>query len=96
MSNKHIAINWAFKQAKAAESFVYSDQFFIPFTEQTQIKITKELRQRGVIAWSDTKGGAFLFRAADKRLVTNADSKTEVGMWVHGGNVMMLPARNKI
>lgn len=96
MSNKHIAINWGFKQAKVAESFVYSDQFFIPFTEQTQIKITKELRQRGVIAWSDTKGGAFLFRVADPRLVTRADSNTEVGMWVDGDNVMLLPARTKI
>jgi len=92
MSNKHIAIKWATATVKTAPSFVYSDQFFTPFSnESTRRKITQELAKNGVLVWSDTKEGAFLFRANDPKLTIKQDANVKVGMYVDE-NVLMLPA----
>ena len=92
MSNKHIAIKWATATVKTAPSFVYSDQFFKPFSnESTRRKITQELAKNGVLVWSDTKEGAFLFRANDPKLTIKQDANVKVGMYVDE-NVLMLPA----
>jgi len=93
MSNKHIAIKWATTQAKTAGSFVYSDQFFKPFTNlSTRRKIVQELAKQGVIAWTDTKEGAFLFRSGDARLTIESKDGVRVGAWCENGNIMVLPA----
>ena len=93
MSNKHIAINWAVQQTKKATGFVYSDKFFEPFTNlDTRNKITKELLARNIIAWTDTRDGAFLFRKDDSRLTVESDGKTKVGVWMEEENILMLPA----
>jgi hypothetical protein len=93
MSNKHIAIKWATATVKTAPSFVYSNQFFKPFSNQiTRRKITQELAKNGVVVWTDTKEGAFLFRANDPRLTIAKDATTKVGSYIDGETVMILPA----
>ena len=93
MSNKHIAIKWATATVKAAPSFVYSDQFFKPFSNQiTRRKITQELAKNGVVVWTDTKEGAFLFRANDTRLTIAKDANTKIGVYADGESMMFLPA----
>lgn len=93
MSNKHIAIKWATATVKQAPSFVYSDQFFKPFSNQiTRRKITQELAKNGVVVWTDTKEGAFLFRASDTRLTIAKEADVKVGIYHDGENVMVLPA----
>lgn len=97
MSNKHIAINWAVQQTNKTNGFVYSDKFFEPFSNfDTRNKISKELLDRNVIAWTDTKDGAFLFRKNDSRLTVKSDGKTRVGMWIKNENVLLLPATEVI
>jgi len=93
MSNKHIAIKWATATLKTAPSFVYSDQFFKPFSNQiTRRKITQELAKNGVVVWTDTKEGAFLFRANDKRLMIAKEADVKVAIYHDGENTMVLPA----
>jgi hypothetical protein len=98
MSNKTIAINWAQKQVRAASGFVYSDEFFRPFTNpDTQRRIIQELDQRNVTVWPDTKQGAFLFRKNDSRLTVETDGTIRVGVWIQDQDtdepkVLMLPA----
>jgi|688.fasta_scaffold1436020_1 hypothetical protein len=94
MSNKHIAIKWATATVKTAPSFVYSDQFFKPFSNEiTRRKISEELAKNGVVVWSDTKEGAFLFRASDTRLqiIKDAKANVKIGAYSDNGNVLMLP-----
>ena len=93
MSNKHIAINLAVQQTKNTAGFVYSDKFFEPFSNfETRNKITSELLKRNVIAWTDTKNGAFLFRKDDSRLTVHSDGNNKVGIWIEDENILMLPA----
>jgi len=93
MSNKHIAIKWATATVKAAPSFVYSDQFFKPFSNQkTCHKIALELLKNGVVVWPDTKEGAFLFRANDPRLMIAKEADVKVAVYHDGENTMILPA----
>lgn len=92
MSNKHIAIKWATATVKTAPSFVYSDQFFKPFSNEiTRRKISDELAKNGVIVWSDTKEGAFLFRANDTRLQIVKDANVKSGVYSDNNNILMLP-----
>lgn len=93
MSNKHIAINWAVKQVKAASGFVYSDQFFSPFSESMKKKIATELSKYGVLVWGDTKQGAFLFKCNDKRLLRNTNGTQEAAVWHETDKIMILPTR---
>lgn len=91
-SNKHIAISWAIKQVTVASGFVYSDKFFGPFSAlNNRNKIVTELEKKGVIAWSDTKEGAFLFKKNDRRLSIVKKNNVQIGMWIEGENVMLLP-----
>ena len=90
--NKLIAIKWATDSVKNCPSFVYSDQFFKPFSNpSTQKKISAELDKLNVVVWSDTKGGAFLFRKNDKRLTVVAHGQFKSGTWIENSNVMILP-----
>ena len=92
MSNKHIAIGWAKKQVNSASGFIYSDQFFRPFTNLgTRRKIVKVLFDNNVIAWTDTKDGAFLFRRGDPRLLINTCGDTQAGIWMEDDKMMILP-----
>lgn len=92
MSNKNIAIQWATKQIKKATGFVYSDQFFSPFTNpDTRNKIVQELLSKGVVVWSDLKGGAFLFKKGDSRLKTSTNGVIKVGAWIEGNQILILP-----
>jgi len=93
MSNKHIAISWAAKQVKAASGFVYSDKFFGPFNETMKAKIAAELLKFGVVAWSDTLQGAFLFKSSDKRLLRQSDGNYEAAIWCEGDKYLCLPIR---
>ena len=93
MSNKHIAIKWATATVNTAPTFVYSDQFFKPFSNQkTCHKIALELLKNGVVVWPDTKEGAFLFRANDPRLKIVGDANVKIGIYHDGENIMTLPA----
>lgn len=97
MSNKHIAINWAVQQTKKATGFIYSDKFFEPFSNiQTRNKIAKELLNKNVIAWTDNKTGAFLFRKDDTRLTIESDGNHKVGIWMEGEKILLLPATQVI
>jgi hypothetical protein len=91
MSNKHIAINWAITTVKNASGFVYSDQFFRPFTNQsTRKKIRQELEKRNILVWGLAKDGALLFRANDPRLKVHIENGYRVGTWTEGENIMIL------
>lgn len=93
MNNKQIAINWANKTVKGATGFVYSDSFFKPFNSQyTRNKIINELASKGVVVWSDTNGGAFLFKNGDTRLSINNNGQHKVGIWCENNNLLVLPA----
>lgn len=93
MSNKHIAITWAVKQTNNTTGFVYSEKFFEPFTNfDTRNNITKELLVKNIIAWTDTRDGAFLFKKNDPRLTVESDGKIKVGVWMEDENILLLPA----
>ena len=97
MSNKHIAISWAVQQTNKTTGFVYSDKFFEPFSNfDTRNKISKELLDRNVIVWTDTRDGAFLFRKDDSRLTVQSNGKIKVGIWMENENILMLPATQVI
>ena len=91
MSNKNIAIQWATKQIKIATGFVYSDQFFMPFTNpDTRKKIVSELLTKNIVVWPDPINGAFLFKKDDPRLTIASDGVVKVGSWIEGENIMLL------
>ena len=92
ISNKKIAIDWATKSVREATGFVYSDQFFMPFSRQeTCLEIAEELLDQGVHVWPDLKQGAFLFKKNDPRLVLSFQEKCVGGAWLEGNNVLILP-----
>ena len=92
MSNKHIAIEWAAREIRRTPGFIYSDQFFQPFSnQQTRAKIVQELEKRGVYVCSDTKEGAFIFRKNDSRFRFIEAEGLRGGVWQEGENVMILP-----
>ena len=93
MSNKKIAINWATKQVNSASGFVYSDQFFKPFINfDTRKKIINQLYENNVIAWSDTKDGAFLFKRNDARLHIESNDHIKAGAWIEDEIIILLPS----
>ena len=47
MSNYELAIVWAEQTTKIAEQ-VFSDQFFVPFTKAERVRLTADLKQRGI------------------------------------------------
>lgn len=92
MSNKQIAINWAANQVKQATGFVYSDQFFAPFSnQQTRAKITSELLSKNVLVWPDPQHGAFLFKKNDPRLTMETNGAIRVGYWMEDDSILILP-----
>lgn len=92
MSNKQIAINWATQQVKRATGFVYSDQFFAPFSNQnTRAKIALELLSKNVLVWPDPQDGAFLFKKNDPRLTMETDGNIRVGYWMENDSILVLP-----
>ena len=93
MSNKNIAINWAIKTVKKASGFVYSDQFFQPFSNpETRDKIEGELLANNIVVWSDQYGGAFLFNKNDPRLTISNHGQLKGAVWIDGDNVLVLPS----
>lgn len=93
MSNKKIAIKWATEQVNLASGFVYSDQFFKPFTNfDTRKKIINQLYENNVIAWTDTKDGAFLFKRNDSRLRIESNGQIQAGVWMEDENILLLPS----
>lgn len=95
MSNKHIAINWAIKTVKQSTGFVYSDQFFRPFSNiETRKKISRVLLINNVVVWPDPVEGAFLFKKNDSRLKIITDGGHQGAVWQEGSNVMVLPTKH--
>lgn len=95
MSNKQIAINWATKQVNQATGFVYSDKFFIPFTNpHTRNKITNDLLSKNVVVWPDNFEGAFLFKKGDPRLKIHSNGTLKAGVWIENENILLLPQMN--
>ena len=93
MSNKKIAIKWAIEQVNSASGFVYSDQFFKPFTDiDARKNIINQLYTNNVIAWSDTKEGAFLFKKDDSRLHIESNGHLKAGAWIEGEKILLLPS----
>ena len=92
MSNQDIAINWAISTVNIATGFVYSNQFFKPFSsEESGDKIIEKLLDNGVVLWPDQKQGAFIFKKNDPRLVLSFQEKCVGGAWLDGDNTMILP-----
>ena len=77
-SNKDIAIQWA-KAAVLQDKLVWSDQFFNPFNENMRIVIIRHLAKEGIVAWWDTRNGAFIFKENDPRF-----ELIEVGNYIGG------------
>ena len=93
MSNKKIAIKWATEQVNSASGFVYSDQFFKPFNNfDTRKKIINQLYENNVIAWSDTKDGAFLFKRNDARLHIESNGYIKAAAWIEEEKILLLPS----
>ena len=92
MSNKHIAISWAENSVKNNKSLVYSDQFFKPFSNtKTRKKIVDTLDKNGIVAWSDSKDGAFLFRKNDPRCIVSENNNYRAAVWEDNGNLIVFP-----
>jgi hypothetical protein len=80
MTNKDLAIQWANQMAQQPK-LVYSDKFFDPFNDNMRKVIVRALKKQGIIAWWDTKTGAFIFKENDPRFITKSDANTQAGVW---------------
>lgn len=79
--NRDIAIKWARDQVGLDKPLVWSNEFFKPFNAGVRRAMTRELDQMGILAWSDTKTGAFLIRKDDPRLTITQDDKVKIGLY---------------
>jgi len=95
MSNKDIAIKFAKEMLEESPGFVYSDKFFQPFGKGVRHAIIRELDKIDIIAWSDTKQGAFLFHKNDNRLAITELENHKGAVWTETvgdtPRVMILP-----
>ena len=91
MSNKDIAVKFAKDMINDSTGFVYSDQFFKPFGQDARRAIVRELDQQNILAWWDTKQGAFIFRKDDSRLHLTVEKNQVGGYWLEDTNIMLLP-----
>jgi hypothetical protein len=82
MNNKDLAIQWA-KAAVLQDKLVYSDKFFDPFNDNMRMVIIRHLAKQGIVAWWDTKNGAFIFKEDDPRAHI-VDFKDETGYYFGG------------
>jgi hypothetical protein len=79
-SNKDIAIAWAIQYSKQ-DKLVYSDKFFNPFNDNMRKVIVRTLKKQGIVAWWDTKEGAFIFKENDPRFITKSTTTHTAGVW---------------
>jgi hypothetical protein len=80
MSNKDLAIQWAIQMTQQPK-LVYSDKFFDPFNDNMRKVIVRALKKQGIVAWWDTKTGAFIFKDNDPRFIHQSEGHVQGGVW---------------
>ena len=85
-NNRKLAVTWAKSIVKRNSSMIISDQYWTPFTNNTQIQNTKrKLKQLGILAFDGPTNGAILIHKDNPKLSVeiidckDIDGKTYIG-----------------